>query len=62
MITELIHQIDALNADLEAAVQENRKLKENYARAIVEIDKLSHEKSRLHEQLQALLIRQGGHA
>jgi uncharacterized protein (DUF3084 family) len=51
-----------LTAELADAAEENRRLKVNYARAITEIDKLAHEKARLHEQLQAVLIRQGGHA
>ena len=51
-----------MTAELADAAEENRRLKVNYARAIAEIDKLAHEKARLHEQLQAVLIRQGGHA
>ena len=59
---EWIRELERLTADLAAAVEENRRLKVNYARAIAEIDKLAHEKAKLHEQLQAVLIRQGGHA
>lgn len=62
MINELLEQVAALTAELAAAVEENRKRELKYARLVEEIDKLAHEKARLHEQLQAVMIRKGGHA
>ena len=59
---EWIRELERLTADLAAAVEENRRLKVNYARAIAEIDRLAHECSRLHEQLQNVLVRREGHA
>lgn len=62
MINELLEQVAALTAELAAAVEENRKRELKYARLVAELDKVAHERSKLHEQLQDLMVRKWGHA